>query len=61
MLVYSCHSQLIVPVMGELLSAMEDVARNQGLFDADETIYGNFLEKLSRVQTLYDPYSALNS
>jgi hypothetical protein len=28
--------------------------------NADENIYGNFLEKLSRIQTLYAPYAALN-
>ena len=54
------QSRLIVPVMPALLPAVEYVARNQGLFDADEDIYGNFLEKLSRIQTLYASYAALN-
>lgn len=54
------HPRLIVPVMSELLPAVEYVARNQSLFDADETIYGNFLDKLSRIETLYAPYVALN-
>ena len=54
------HPRLIVPVMPELLPAVEYVARNQDLFDADESIYGNFLEKLSRIQTLYAPYASLN-
>ena len=54
------NPRLIVPVMPELLPAVEYVARNQSLFDADESIYGNFLEKLSRVQTVYAPYAALN-
>jgi hypothetical protein len=54
------HPRIIVPVMSELLPAVEYVARNQGLFDADEGIYGNFLDKLSRIQTLYAPYAPLN-
>jgi hypothetical protein len=54
------HPMLIVPVMPELLPAVEYVARNQSLFDADESIYGNFLKKLSRIQTLYSPYATLN-
>ena len=52
--------RLIVPVMPELLPSVEYVARNQGLFDAEESIYGKFLEKLSRIQTLYAPYAAFN-
>jgi hypothetical protein len=52
--------RLVVPVMPELLPTVEYVARNQGLFEADEDIYGNFLEKLSRIQTLYAPYATLN-
>jgi hypothetical protein len=51
---------LIVPVMPELLPAVEYVARNQSLFNADENIYGNFLERLSRIQTLFAPYGHLN-
>lgn len=54
------NPRLIVPVMPELLPAVEYVARNQKVFDADEHIYGDFLEKLSRIQTLYAPYSSLN-
>lgn len=53
------HPGLIVPVMPELLPTVEYVARNQSLFDADESIYGNFLEKLSRIQTIYAPYARL--
>jgi hypothetical protein len=51
------HPRLIVPVMPELLPCVEYVAGNQGLFDADESIYGNFLEKLSRIQALYAPFA----
>ena len=54
------NARLIVPVMPSLLSAVEYVARNQKLFDADEHIYGNFPEKLSRIQALYAPYASLN-
>jgi hypothetical protein len=39
--------------MPDLLSAVEYVARHQAEFDADESIYGNFLEKLERIQSLY--------
>jgi len=52
--------RVIVPVMPDLLSAIKYVAGNQKLFDADEHIYGNFLVKRSRIQTLYAPYSSLN-
>jgi hypothetical protein len=50
----------IVPVMPDLLPTVEYVGRNQTLFDADEEIYGKFLEKLSRIQMLYAPYASLN-
>ena len=52
--------RLVVPIMAELLPALEYVARKQSLFDAGESIYGNFLEKLFRIQTLYAPYEDLN-
>jgi hypothetical protein len=54
------HPLVIAPIMPKLLSAVEYVARNQKLFDADEEIYGSFLEKLSRVQAIYAPYGSLN-
>jgi len=54
------HPRAIVPVMPELLTAVEYVAKNQSIFDADESIYGSFLERLSRIQTLYAPYADLN-
>jgi len=47
------HPRHIVPIMPELLSAIEYVAQHQGEFEARESIYGNFLEKLTRIQTLY--------
>jgi hypothetical protein len=43
----------IVPIMPELLPAVEHVAHNQAAFDADESIYGNFLEMLKQIQALY--------
>lgn len=48
----------IVPVMPELLSAVEHVARNQAAFGADESIYGNFMEMLKRIQVLYEEVKA---
>jgi len=43
----------IVPIMPELLSAVEYVAHNQAAFDAEESIYGSFLEILKQIQALY--------
>jgi hypothetical protein len=43
----------IAPVMPELLPAIEYVARNQSQFEAEESIYGNFMEKLTRIRDLY--------
>lgn len=43
----------IIPIMPELLPAIEYVARNQSLFKAEESIYGNFLEFLARIHALY--------
>jgi hypothetical protein len=43
----------IVSIMRELLSAVEYVAHNQAAFDADEHIYGSFLELLEQIQVLY--------
>lgn len=54
------NPRVIVPVMPDLLPTLEYVAQNQALFDAKEEIYGNFLEKLFRIQTLYEPYASLN-
>lgn len=44
----------IAPVMPELLSAVEHVARNQVAFDAHESTYGNFMEMLKRIQVLHE-------
>jgi hypothetical protein len=49
------QSRHIDPIMPELLPAVEYVARNQSQFEADVSIYGNFLDKLGRIQTLYPP------
>ena len=43
----------ILPIMPELIPAVEHIARNQATFNADESIYGNFLETLKQVQVLY--------
>jgi hypothetical protein len=42
----------IIPVMGELMPAIEHVAANQSLYDADIDIYGNFSEKLMEIKRL---------
>jgi hypothetical protein len=46
--------QYITPVMPELLAAIEHVARNQATYDADEAIYGSFLEAEKRIRALYE-------
>ncbi len=40
------------PVMSQLLPAVRHVAANQASFDANESIYGNFVEKLRRIEAL---------
>jgi hypothetical protein len=47
------HPRYIMPIMPDLLPAVEHVARNQAAYDADEHIYGNFMEKLVQIQTLF--------
>ena len=47
------HPRQIVPIMAELLPAIEYVAQHQSAFDAKESIYGNFLEKLASIRALY--------
>jgi hypothetical protein len=46
----------ILPVMPELLPALRHVAQNQGLFDADQSIYGDFQEKLAQIEALYGSF-----
>ena len=48
----------IIPVLPELLPALEYVAENQAQFDADRNIYGDFREKLARIRTLSASYGA---
>jgi hypothetical protein len=43
----------IIPIMPDLLPALEYVGQNQALFQADESIYGNFSEKLSSIKAVY--------
>jgi len=50
------HPLDIAPVMPELMPSLEYVSANQLLFDADESIYGRFPEKLARIENLYAPY-----
>jgi hypothetical protein len=52
------HPRHIISIMPDLLPTVEYVAENQALFDAKESIYGKFVEKLSRIHALYAPYSA---
>jgi hypothetical protein len=47
------HPRYTVPIMSELLPAIEHVATHQEEFNADEDIFGNFLERLDRIRTLF--------
>jgi hypothetical protein len=47
------HPNHILAIMPELLPTVEHVANNQAEFLAKVSIYGNFLEKLERINTLY--------
>jgi len=40
----------ILPVLPGLLKDIEYVAKNQALYDADEDIYGNFIEVLAEIK-----------
>ena len=51
------HPQHIVPIVPDLLPALDYVGHQQARFEAQESIYGNFLEKLSRIKTLYEAQS----
>ena len=42
----------IISIMEDMLPAVEYVASNQMLFDADIDIYGDFIEKLSEIKRL---------
>ena len=49
-----CQPERIVPVMGELTEAISFVAEHQKEYDADEDIYGNFLDLKERIFELYE-------
>ena len=44
----------VLPIMPELLPAVRHIALNQASYDASESIYGSFPEKLKRIEALYD-------
>jgi hypothetical protein len=44
--------QVIIPIMPGLLPAVEHVASNQAQYEAEESIYGNFLEKWDQIRSL---------
>lgn len=44
--------EVVMPVIDELMPALEHVARNQLLYGASPSIYGGFPEKLSRIEAL---------
>ncbi len=49
----------IVPIMQELLPAVEYVAQNQAKFDASTEIYGNFLDRLAKIKMFYGKHRAI--
>jgi hypothetical protein len=50
------HPDAILPIMPELFPAARYVAMHQSSFEATESIYGNFQEKLRQIESLYtDP------
>jgi len=44
----------ILPIMHDLLPAVEHLAKNQKKFDADPEIYGDFMGKFDRIRLLLD-------
>jgi len=48
------QASYILPIMAELLPALRYVAQNQTSIGADESIYGNFQEKLAQIEALAD-------
>lgn len=44
--------QRILPIMPQLLPAIRHVALNQASFGANESIYGNFAQRLTQIETL---------
>ena len=50
------HPRTIFPIMPDLLPAAEYVANNQVKFEAEEDIYGSFLEKLAQIRELYSAH-----
>ena len=44
--------EYILPIIPQLLPAIRHVATNQASFEASESIYGRFEEKLKRIETL---------
>jgi hypothetical protein len=51
----------ILPIMADLLRAVQHVGQNQSPFDADEDIYGNFQEKQKRTEALCSFVLAMRS
>lgn len=45
--------ETIEPVMDTVMPAVEYIAANQALFDADPAVYGSFEEKRERIRALY--------
>jgi hypothetical protein len=46
--------KFILQIMPQLLPAVRHVAANQSSFEASESVYGSFQEKLKRIENLYE-------
>jgi hypothetical protein len=55
------YPQHILPIMSDLLPALDYVGQHQARFEASAGIYGNFREKLSRIKRLYAAQSGSQS
>jgi len=48
------QSESIMLVVDELMPVVEEVCRNQKKYDAPEDIYGNFMDKLTKIHEIID-------
>ena len=44
--------EFVKPILPDLMEDIEFIANNQELYEADESIYGNFKEKLQTIMSL---------
>jgi len=49
--------EFIMPIYPALSAAVKFVAENQSLYEANEAIYGNFIELLNKIKTCLEKHS----